>query len=81
MSAVWSVRGVSPELRRSVVRQAGDAGLSVGEWLERALAPVVDGAEVVPLHRAAPVPPAVPPADDVLLAIDRSLRALDEIAR
>jgi hypothetical protein len=77
MSAVWSVRGVSSELRRSVVRQAGDAGLSVGEWLEQALAPVVEGGGRLSDGAAH----AVPPADEVLLAIDRSLQALDEIAR
>lgn len=37
MSAVWSVRGVSPELRRAIVEAAEREGVSVAAWLEQRL--------------------------------------------
>ncbi len=68
MSDVWSVRGVSPELRRHIVEAASRSGVTVAQWLDQAVAAAQDD-----------VPP--PPVDDVISAIDKCLLSLDRLER
>lgn len=37
MSMVWPVGGISPELRRGIIRAANGAGLTVEAWLEQTI--------------------------------------------
>ncbi len=81
MSSVWSVRGVSPELRRSIVEAASREGIPVAEWLSRAISPsLANGAE--------PRPSAPDAAngsdgtvDELLTRIDGCLAELQNLGR
>lgn len=72
MSDIWSVRGVSPELRREIVEAANRSGLTVAEWLDRAVTPCLNGDHP-------PAGPDLPPVGDLLRAIDSCLESLDEL--
>ena len=65
MSDVWSVRGVSPELRRHIVEAASRSGVTVAQWLDHAVAAAQEDAP--------------PPVDDVISAIDKCLLSLDRL--
>ena len=65
MSDVWSVRGVSPELRRHIVEAANRSGVTVAQWLDQMVSP--EKSE------------SLPPVDDVIDAIDRCLVSLDQL--
>jgi len=52
MSNVWSVRGVSPELRKKIVSAANRSGLTVAEWLDQAVSPSLEGRQPNPLTPA-----------------------------
>lgn len=79
MSAVWSVRGVSPELRRAIVEAAEREGKSVAAWLEQRLSANFDDETPEPPSAFAPTAPepAQPNANDsldgILAAIDTCL--------
>jgi hypothetical protein len=79
MSAVWSVRGVSPELRRAIVEAAERDGVSVAAWLEQRLSANFDDEAPEPRPTSAPAAaePVQPDANDsldgILAAIDSCL--------
>lgn len=79
MSTVWSVRGVSPELRRAIVEAAEREGVSVAAWLEQRLSAGFGEGAPEPQEMDAPAAsePAQPEAgnslDGVLAAIDSCL--------
>ena len=76
MSAVWSVRGVSPELRRAIVEAAEREGVSVAAWLEQRLSTDFSGDAVdpQPASAAAAPEPAYSGASD---SLDGILEAID----
>ena len=76
MSEIWSVRGVSPSLRRGIVKAAEREGISVAEWLERQLADRLDGAAP-----PAQVAKAEPSLDGLLSKIDSCLADLQQLHR
>ncbi|MGO1117546.1 hypothetical protein ACTL6U_02510 [Rhodovibrionaceae bacterium A322] len=83
MSSIWSVRGVPPHLRRNIVKAASQAGVSVAEWLELAVAPAFEGDQP---PRQPKFMKAVPPqasaddrADQLLAAIDTCLEDLEAL--
>ncbi len=81
MSSVWSVRGVPPELRRSIVEAAGREGIPVAEWLSRAISPsLANGAEPRPSapHAACASDTTV---DELLARIDGCLAELQNLSR
>lgn len=81
MSSVWSVRGVPPELRRSIVEAASREGIPVAEWLSRAISPsLVNGAEPRPSapHAACASDTTV---DELLARIDGCLAELQNLSR
>ena len=65
MSNTWSVRGVSQDLRRNIVEAANRSGITVAEWLDRAVAPALQDDP--------------PPVDDIVSAIDSCLDRLDAL--
>ena len=40
----WAIKGVSDRTRQAVLEAASAAGLTVGEWVEQALARAAEGA-------------------------------------
>ena len=40
----WAIKGVSDRTRQAVLEAASAAGLTVGEWVEQALASAAEGA-------------------------------------
>jgi hypothetical protein len=78
MSDIWSVRGVSPALRREIVEAANRAGLTVAEWLDQAVTPSLNGE---PANGAGPgTNKNLPPVGDLLQAIDTCLESLEELS-
>ena len=73
MSSVWSVRGVPPELRRSIVEAASREGIPVAEWL-------VNGAKP---HPSAPQreDASDTTVDELLARIDGCLAELQNLSR
>ena len=81
MSSVWSVRGVPPELRRSIVEAASREGIPVAEWLTRAISPsLVNGAKQRP---SAPLgaDASDTTVDELLARIDGCLAELQNLCR
>jgi|GEM_PF-4605698 len=81
MSNVWSVRGVSPELRKKIVSAANQSGLTVAEWLDQAVSPSLEG-----WQPDAPTPtvqpdghPAAEPPHEIVAAIDACLLDLAKL--
>ena len=65
VSDVWSVRGVSPELRKHIVEAANRSGVTVAQWLDQMVSPEK--------------PESLPPVDDLIDAIDRCLITLERL--
>lgn len=81
MSSVWSVRGMPPELRRSIVEAANREGIPVAEWLSRAISPSLSvGTEPRPAARPAPCASDTT-VDELLARIDGCLAELQNLSR
>jgi hypothetical protein len=67
---VWAIKGVSDRTRDAVVEMAQDAGLTIGEWVDQALARAAEEARN-------PRPPAAT-REDVAELIDARLKPGEE---